>query len=231
MEENLILSLPHRHVWFEKGELFLSQKWGENVQMYMDNFGIPGHNGLDFVGVYGDDILASHDGDARIIWDGEHSTKGNGVYIKTPTFETVYWHLSKITIEPGPVKRGQKIGEMGNAGFVRPIPTPENPTAGTHLHYGLRPLPAQANGFDGYIDPWPYLICNTKNMLKLYGNSQTKEQYIKSYGGVLHRIANQETLNDLHEAEVINKDAIVWLGPNEFSVYTIGKVWLSYNDQ
>jgi hypothetical protein len=120
---------------------------------------------------------------------------------------------------------------MGNSGFVRPAPTPQFPEAGTHLHFGLRPLPIQDNDFDGYIDPWPYLITNLKIMLNLYGNNQTKEQYVKDDFGILHRIANSETLNGLHEAEIINKDSIVWLEPNEFSVYEIGNTILLYNDK
>jgi hypothetical protein len=68
------------------------------------------------------------------------------------------------------------------------------------------------------------------NMLSLYGNNQTKEQYVKDDFGTLHRIANLETLNDLHDGLIINKDGVVWLDPNQLSVYQIGNVWLSYND-
>ena len=35
------------------------------------------------------------------------------------------------------VTRQQKIGTMGNSGFVVPKPSASNPTAGTHLHYAL----------------------------------------------------------------------------------------------
>ena len=47
-------------------------------------------------------------------------------------------HLSSILVKEGlTVSRGQKIGTMGNTGHVVPAPTPSNPYAGTHLHFGL----------------------------------------------------------------------------------------------
>ncbi len=233
---------PIQHPKFSNGKcLNISQGWGENCQLYMTNFGVPGHNGLDFVYLalnglsqadasYGQPVLAAHSGKITYItWDGEHATKGNGIYLENDRYETVYWHLSKISVILGQeIKAGQEVGRMGNSGFVFPQPPPEH--AGTHLHFGLRPLKNGTpmypkNKFNGYVNPLPYLT-----MLDLLGNDQTKEQYIKDLNGILHRIANNETLNELHEGEIINKEAVLWLPPSDFSIYKIGSVLLMYND-
>lgn len=237
------MRIPIENPTIKNGKILnITQGWGENPQMYQLNFGIPGHNGLDLCYLspegsakasYGKPVLSAIDGVVRwITWDGEHATKGNGIYICNDEFETIYWHLSKICVQGGQeVKAGDKIGEMGNSGFCFPMSTPERPWDGTHLHFGVRPLKNGKiaypdNKFEGYVDPLPYLT-----MLNLYGNEQTKEQYIKGTDGFLHRIANTLTLNDLHDAGIINKEGVVWLDQATFSTYRIGNVWLAYNDQ
>jgi len=233
--------------------LEISQHWDENKDYYLKNFGIAGHNGLDFAYLnplglpahdspsYGRPILAPCDMKIKkVIFLGERNTKGNGIYAVGKGCELIFWHNRANCVKVGQdVARGEKIAEMGNSGLVWPVPDQNDPMdkSGTHLHFALRPLNEDNsikypnNGFDGFVDPLPYLELNEKTMLDLYGNSQTKEQYMKDNEGVLHRILNEETLKDFHEAGIINKEAIVWLTVNQFSVYKIGNVWLSVSDQ
>ena len=42
-----------------------------------------------------------------------------------------------LVVEGQTVKKGDQIGEMGNTGNVVPAPNKYNPTAGTHLHFGV----------------------------------------------------------------------------------------------
>lgn len=76
---------------------------------------------------------------------------GLGVYAKITHDwgESLYAHLSFHTIWLGAiVGRGQQIGVSGNTGN----------STGPHLHFGIRPFPlATGNGYNGYIDPAPYL--------------------------------------------------------------------------
>ena len=66
-----------------------------------------------------------------------------------------YGHLSNISVKVGQrVKKGQKIGNIGNTGN----------STGPHLHFEVRV------GGKG-VDPFPYLFKYTKGM-KLYGNKQ-----------------------------------------------------------
>ncbi|MBQ2389849.1 MAG: M23 family metallopeptidase, partial [Clostridia bacterium] len=54
-------------------------------------------------------------------------------------YYTQYMHLNAVLVKEGQtVARGQKIGTMGNSGFV--VPTPaygSNSYAGTHLDFGV----------------------------------------------------------------------------------------------
>lgn len=53
-------------------------------------------------------------------------------------YSVLYGHLAKSDVKVGDkLKHGSKIGKMGNTGKVIPAPTPERPTAGTHLHLAV----------------------------------------------------------------------------------------------
>lgn len=157
--------------------LSINQKFGQNnIPLYKEQ-GLPGHNGMDFMAKHGQPIYASHDGYASFQIDG---SGGHGVVIITkdqydyqgvPTyFKTIYWHMCDGLKEPkyqSPiadktgfvfVKTGDLIGYADNTGA----------STGDHLHYGLKPVgkgeawgtwynTEQNNGYNGAIDPEPYL--------------------------------------------------------------------------
>lgn len=53
-------------------------------------------------------------------------------------YSVLYGHLSEVYVKKGDkLVYGNKIGKMGNTGYVIPAPTKENPTAGTHLHLSV----------------------------------------------------------------------------------------------
>lgn len=59
-------------------------------------------------------------------------------------YSLVYLHLSAVTKSKAPTdtevityNEGDVIGYIGNNGSVHPVPTPEQPLAGSHLHLGL----------------------------------------------------------------------------------------------
>ena len=70
---------------------------------------------------------------------GYRSTDGNYVIIEHENnIYTQYAHMYGATVVEGQtVKKGDQIGEMGNTGYVLPAPSKYNPTAGTHLHFGV----------------------------------------------------------------------------------------------
>jgi murein DD-endopeptidase MepM/ murein hydrolase activator NlpD len=86
------------------------------------------HNGLDFAGSSGTDIVAS--GDGTVVFAGRQSGYGNMIRIRHSNgYESMYGHLSAISVNVGDhVSRGDHIGDMGNTGR----------STGTHLHYEIR---------------------------------------------------------------------------------------------
>jgi murein DD-endopeptidase MepM/ murein hydrolase activator NlpD len=83
------------------------------------------HSGVDIDAKFGDPVVATADGVVKKTgWQGSY---GKTVVIQHEDgFETIYGHLSKISVEEGQkVKVGEMIGKAGNTGR----------STGTHLHY------------------------------------------------------------------------------------------------
>lgn len=131
--------------------------------------GLKGHNGLDYNAPEGTPIMAMHDG--TVTYAGLDGSNGNLIVIMTDRafdykdgeayFKTYYGHLQtgsfKVTAGTK-VKCGDVIACAGNTGM----------SFGAHLHMGLKPVQqgendwtwfnlAQGDGFNGAIDPTPYL--------------------------------------------------------------------------
>lgn len=106
------------------------------------------HGALDFYVGHGAPIYAANNG--TVVEVGTGCVRGNtgcngsrGNYIiinhNVSNYYTQYMHLNTVLIKEGQtVARGQKIGTMGNTGYV--VPTPKygsSSYAGTHLHFEL----------------------------------------------------------------------------------------------
>jgi murein DD-endopeptidase MepM/ murein hydrolase activator NlpD len=94
------------------------------------------HTGLDIDGVIGDPIVASADG--KVTFTGGNKTWGYGYYVIIDHGSGVtswYGHLSGFDVSPGDeVKRGARIGFMGNTGFAIAMAGGD----GSHLHFEIR---------------------------------------------------------------------------------------------
>lgn len=93
------------------------------------------HAGLDFIGNYGQPILAAAPG--RVVFVGQRSGYGNVVEIDHGhDLVTRYAHLSGFAVRPGAeVARGARIAAMGSTGR----------STGTHLHFEVRVHGAPVN--------------------------------------------------------------------------------------
>ncbi len=107
------------------------------------------HNGIDLVGLgYTlDHVVAYDDGTVTAALNtcsGTTPATGNYVKIKHNTGHvSIYMHMARgsVTVKAGDkVKRGQRLGYMGNTGR----------STGAHLHFGLQVGST-------YVDPLPYL--------------------------------------------------------------------------
>ena len=123
------------------GSITITQRFGENP-VYYQQFGLPGHEGLDLRAMVGDPVYAVWDGIVvRVGADMQHPY-GNFVTIEHEDgYRTTYAHLSRVDVEISTlVYHGTVIGAAGNTGNSH----------GSHLHLTLKR--------DGeYLDPEPYL--------------------------------------------------------------------------
>ena len=121
--------------------------WPTNIPYIISSgFGWRGgsfHAALDITGTgWGSPIFAINDG--VVIWAGQGGGwlgVGAGIHIwidHQNGYFSQYAHLASAEVSIGQqVRRGQRIGRMGNTGRVSPRPSPANPTAGTHLHFAV----------------------------------------------------------------------------------------------
>lgn len=151
-----------------KDWIYISQMFGENSSRYAQ-FGWKGHNGIDIAAPLDTPVLAMHDG-----WISECTSKDTGYGLRvTQEFESdgkiydiTYGHFHSVPFtnipwrhndRSIPVRAGDVIGYVDSTGF----------STGNHLHISLREWDAntvinQNNGFGGSIDPFPYIIKQSK---------------------------------------------------------------------
>ena len=116
------------------------------LQAFYTQYGLAGHDGVDF-GVPMDTPLYAVD-DGNIIWSGP-GDYGITIIIQHGWGESYYGHLSNTAVKVGDhVSKGQLIGYSGESGEA----------TGPHLHFGMKPNnPDMKNGYYGKVDPLPYL--------------------------------------------------------------------------
>jgi len=84
------------------------------------NWQVP-HSGVDFTGPFGEDVIAPADGTVVTHVGANPETCGNTVAIHHAQFDryTVYCHFQDVVVSPGQtVRRGQKIGTLGDSGVA-----------------------------------------------------------------------------------------------------------------
>ena len=141
------------------GEHRITQHFGEHPEWYAD-YGLAGHEGLDFGVVVGTPVYASHDGTAI---PASGTTYGQQVWVYGDGVTTVYAHLSGFTLgeSGGHVYAGDQLGYSGDTGR----------SMGAHLHFGLKVSGEYVEGFRGWIDPEPHL--EGKNVAQLWPQVQS----------------------------------------------------------
>lgn len=128
----------------------VNQWFGENPDWY-DDFGLPGHDGVDIRAYSGSKIFAVAPG---TVYRVEHNPDAHnyGIHVRIEHrggYRTIYAHLQEAHVNEGEsVAAGQVIGLADNTGN----------SFGSHLHLGMK----HPDGQDGWpynlIDPGPYLL-------------------------------------------------------------------------
>jgi predicted flap endonuclease-1-like 5' DNA nuclease len=136
----------------------VTQGFGARPEFY-GKYGLPGHEGIDFMAPEGSELYAVANGlvsDIRLDGNADPNRKPYGNQVRfqhEDGYLSVYAHLSEVVLTRGQaVQAGQLIGLAGNTGN----------SFGAHLHLSLKRQGATARGDTGYphdlIDPTPYLM-------------------------------------------------------------------------
>jgi len=118
---------------------WITSTFGHRVSPFTGNREF--HRGLDIAGRMRTPVVAPADGE--VIFAGTKRALGNTITLRHGYgIETIYGHLSELSVRRGErVKRGQKLGLMGNTGR----------STGPHLHYQV-----QINGKP--VNPQNYIL-------------------------------------------------------------------------
>jgi hypothetical protein len=123
---------------------------------YSDSYGYPRadvsyHHGVDVFGQLGQPLVAIADGTVFSV--GWNRIGGNRLWIRDAQGNEFYYaHLSAfstLAVDGAHVKAGQVVGFMGNTGDAEATPY--------HLHFEVHPVSRLYLGYDGAVDPYPYL--------------------------------------------------------------------------
>ena len=121
---------------------------------YIDTFGagradVSYHHGDDIFGQLGQPLLAVADG--TIFSVGWNKIGGNRLWLLDEKGNQFYYaHLSAFATTNGAhVRAGQVVGFMGRTGDAEGTPY--------HLHFEVHPVSLLYLGYDGAVDPTPYL--------------------------------------------------------------------------
>lgn len=130
------------------GDYPLTQGFGEHPENY-SQFGLKGHNGLDYGCPSGTKILAPHDG---FVSEATNDPNGYGLYIKIENNVegSVLAHNANFLVKVGDaVVEGQEVAISNNTGN----------STGSHCHWGYYRFPRdRQNGYAGFIDQLPLLV-------------------------------------------------------------------------
>jgi GH25 family lysozyme M1 (1,4-beta-N-acetylmuramidase) len=149
--ESVVVPPAPRTVVLPIDKIYITQEFSLNPQVY-GQFGLKGHNGIDFRTKFWDsplgrrEIFATMDG--KVVEVANQGAAGYGRYVRirhNGNEETIYGHLynQKVLVNQE-VKAGHIIGISDNTGF----------SSGSHLHFGWRPENWNPNnGFAGYANP------------------------------------------------------------------------------
>ena len=133
-----------------KGTYPVTQEWGINPQNYIQ-FGLKGHNGVDYGTPTGTPIIAPHSG--KVI-EAAFDQYGYGMYVKieNEVEGSILAHFKSFNVNAGDtVSEGQQVGISDNTGN----------STGPHLHWGYFRKPRnKSDGYSGTTNPWNYLTEN-----------------------------------------------------------------------
>jgi murein DD-endopeptidase MepM/ murein hydrolase activator NlpD len=163
---------------------------------FSDDFGAPRattgwHHGNDIFATLGAPVLAVADGTLFNV--GWNDVGGNRLWVRDQAGNEFYYaHLSaysSLAREGAQVKAGDVVGFVGTTGDAAGTPP--------HLHFEIHPRPLLWMGYDGAVDPYPYLLAWQRLDDLAFGGWQPSPGKAPQAGAVLLEADDISTVSGL----------------------------------
>ena len=163
---------------------------------FSDDFGAPRattgwHHGNDIFATLGAPVLAVADGTLFSV--GWNDVGGNRLWVRDQAGNEFYYaHLSaysSLARDGAQVKAGDVVGFVGTTGDAAGTPP--------HLHFEIHPRPLLWMGYDGAVDPYPYLLAWQRLDDLSFGGWQPSPGKAPQAGAVLLEADDISTLSGL----------------------------------
>lgn len=131
---------------------FGAQSDNEEIKKKFSEWGIVGHNGLDFGMSAGAEVFPCDAG--KVSQSGDNGDFGTSITIQHSWGQSIYGHLQETKVKEGDeIQVNKVIGLSGSSGAA----------FGEHLHFAIKPNnPDPNNGYLGFIDPTHYLSLSSE---------------------------------------------------------------------
>ena len=185
-----------------KGMFTVTQEWGNDlvingVHIYAQ-FGLKGHNGVDYGCPIGTPILAPHNG--KVI-EAAFDKYGYGMYVKIENDKegSILAHLKSFVVNPGDIiTEGTQIGISNNTGN----------STGAHLHWGYFRKPRnKSDGYSGTTNPYPFLSENIPTPTLPVTDDWKKK--IQAYNSVWAKPEDVIVFIEARKKEISDKDKVI----------------------
>jgi murein DD-endopeptidase MepM/ murein hydrolase activator NlpD len=165
---------------------------------FSDDYGVPRtttwHHGNDIFAPLGTPLVAVADGSLFKV--GWNEVGGNRLWLRDASGNEFYYaHLSRfspLARDGAGVRAGDVIGFVGDSGDAAGTPP--------HLHFELHPAELSALGYDGVVNPYPYLTAWRAGAAA--GGQQSFDGWVFPVGGGPERVSVAHTHHDYPAADI-----------------------------
>jgi murein DD-endopeptidase MepM/ murein hydrolase activator NlpD len=165
---------------------------------FSNSFGVPRpttwHHGVDIFAAIGTPLVAVADGTLFNV--GWNDVGGNRLWVRdTAGNEFYYAHLSgfsPIARDGAVVHAGEVVGFVGDTGDAQ--------GTSPHLHFEIHPPELRDQGYDGVVNPYPYLVAWRAGVAA--GGQQSFDGWVFPVGGGPANVSTAHTHHDYPAADI-----------------------------
>ena len=165
---------------------------------FSDSFGVPRtttwHHGIDVFAERGTPLVAVADGTLSNV--GWNDVGGNRLWLRDAAGNEFYYaHLagfSPLAREGAVVRVGDVLGFVGDTGDAKGTPP--------HLHFEVHPPELSDQGYDGVVNPYPYLVAWRAGVAA--GGQQSFDGWVFPVGGGAAKVSTAHTHHDYPAADI-----------------------------